>query len=112
MQQVFTVLRIPLAENEVGDERARLVSLPTAIPAEAVHCGARPSGDFPLAQQVQGVVRADLERVGTSRTQAAFRLEAQSESVEPTYTRRRNECVSRGTLERRIVERTEQRLRR
>jgi hypothetical protein len=111
MRDVLSRLRILPASDQLTPESGRLVTRRFSLNPSTVHCGARPSGEQPLARDVVGVLTAELHPAGAVRTRVTFRLDAQSASIEPNRSGVRTACVSRGILERRIVEGTDQRLR-
>jgi hypothetical protein len=117
LRNTLLEMQIPLQRERMEEEEDRRQvprSLATGrfrIDPGLVHCGARPSGEQPVARSVDGVLRAHLEEIGAARTRVTFRLDAQSSSIEPpAFSGVRTACVSRGVLERRIAERTQNRL--
>lgn len=113
MQQVLQEMRIPLrlAESQPGADNGSLVSDVFTLSPQDVTCGARPSGEGPLMRHPLGQLRVDLTRWSPVRTEVTFRLHVSTSTVEPTLKVRREECRSRGTLERRVRDRTAHRLR-
>lgn len=111
MQQAFIDLRIPLQSQEPPSSgRALLVSRSFAAAPEDFHCGARPSGQQPLSRSVQAQITAALEHYSASRTEVRFSTSAVAETAEPTLSSRREECASRGLLERRLLQQTARRM--
>jgi hypothetical protein len=111
MQRAFTELRIPLQSQEPpSSRRGLLVSRSFAAAPEDFNCGARPTGEHPLSRSVQAQITATLQEYSPSRTEASFSTSAIAETAEPTLRSRKEECVSRGTLEARILQQAARRM--
>jgi hypothetical protein len=111
MQRAFTDLRIPLQSQEPpSSRRGLLVSRSFAAAPEDFNCGARPTGEHPLSRSVQAQITATLQEYSPSRTEASFSTSAIAETAEPTLRSRKEECVSRGTLEARILQQAARRM--
>ena len=101
MRQVMRQMGIQAEDEELEMDRGHLRSRALSVPPQELRCPG-PDGveRAPLAGAT-GVLTAHLRREGVYRTRATLAIEV----------RERSGCASRGTLERRIVERTERALR-
>lgn len=113
MRQVLQEVRVPLrlGESQPGADHATLTSDIFALSPQDVTCGARLSGEGPPVRSPLAQLQVDLKRWSPVHTEVIFRLDISTSVVEPTFDVRREACRSRGTLERRVLERTARRLR-
>ena len=106
MQRALQDMGIPIADAQPGADRGWLVSEPFNVAPEDVHCGARPSGQEPLMRSPVARLHVELRSWSPSRTEAEFRLAVEGTAVEPDLRASIEQCRSKGTLERRILELT------
>jgi hypothetical protein len=97
MRQVLRQMGIRLEEEELDLDRGRLRSGVLSVPPQELRCTGPDGVERTRMGGASGVLTAHLRREGVYRTRATLAVEL----------RDRSGCTSRGTLERRIVERTE-----